>query len=264
VKDGVEKELLKGHTGPVQCLAFHPRSRLLASGSWDKTIRLWDLAKGERVDTRVGHADHVRSLAFDARGGQLASGSLDRTVKLWQIAKGRAKELHTWKGHTKAVKSVAFESKGGTLLSGSDDGTVRIWGVDKPRDVALGSMTSFSDATWAVIDAESRYDASQGGLMTRLHWVVATEPIALGQLKDRYYEPRLLGKLLGLNREPVRKVDAFQAPGLYPELRAVKDPTAKEPILTVKLANRGGGLGRLVVSINGKEFSADARGGSVD
>eukprot|EP01051_Picozoa_sp_SAG22_P037261 SAG22_NODE_18498_length_286_cov_0.844920_1_plen_75_part_01 len=69
-------------------MAFDASGGTLASGSWDYTVKLWDVASGECLRTLEGHSDVVNSVAFDASGGTLASGSRDQTVKLWDVASG--------------------------------------------------------------------------------------------------------------------------------------------------------------------------------
>ena len=106
----------------------------------------------------------------------------------------------------------------------------------------LCSALTFRDGTWAVADPQGRFDASDGGDADGLHWVVGLEPIALTQLKERYYDPGLLAKHFGFNKEPLRDVAAFQDVKLYPGV-AVVQPDPKKPQLDVTLTNRGGGIG---------------------
>jgi WD40 repeat protein len=75
---------LRGHTAEVLCVAISPRSPVLASGSHDKTIKLWHLETGELIGTLTGHFDSVNAVAFSSDGHFLASGSHDKTVKIWR------------------------------------------------------------------------------------------------------------------------------------------------------------------------------------
>ncbi len=76
---------LSGHTDDVLSVAFSPDGRLLASGSWDNTIKLWAVASGREVRTLSGHDSWVWSVAFSPDGLLLASASDDKTIKLWYV-----------------------------------------------------------------------------------------------------------------------------------------------------------------------------------
>ena len=113
------------HSGMVWSVAWSPDGQTLASGSSDKSIKLWDVASGQEKATLAGHSGGVVEVAWSPDGKTLASGSQDRSVKLWDSTTG--KEQATLAGHSGSVLSVAWSPDGQTLAGGSWDDTVTLW-----------------------------------------------------------------------------------------------------------------------------------------
>jgi WD40 repeat protein len=247
-----------GEGGPVTGVAFSPDGHFVLTGR-SRGAMLWDAKTGKEVHSFVGHSDEVNAVAFSPDSRAVLTGSSDATARLWDVETG--KEIRSFVGHSSLVTSVAFSPNGRLVLTGSLDQTTKLWDAATGR--LLATLVSFNDGTWAVVDPDGRYDASNGGDVEGLHWVVGNTPVALSQLKERYYEPGLLAKVMGFNQEPFRPVGAFISPKLFPEVE-VKPPPEGTTRLTVHLKNQGGGIGKVRVLVNGKELAADARGSKVD
>jgi len=130
------RHTLKGHSKPVLCVAFSPDGKTLATGSWDATIKLWDVPTGKNTATFTRHASEVRSVAFGPHGTMLASaGGRDLTVKLWDVATGN--NTATLQGHKEIVHSVAFSPDGKILASGSWDKTIMLWDVATGKNIGV-------------------------------------------------------------------------------------------------------------------------------
>ena len=164
---------LSGHTNAVFSVAFSPDGKILASGSGDNTIRLWDVASRKPLGEPLsGHSDTVWTVAFSPDGKTLASGSADDTIRLWDVASGQPLG-EPLSGHTGGVERVAFSPDGKTLASGSDDKTIRFWDVasGQPLGEPLSGDPFFVDCV--EFSPDGKILASGGGDSTIHLWDVA-------------------------------------------------------------------------------------------
>ena len=134
-QDYVHYLTFTGATKGVSSIVFSPDGRMLASGSGDAIIRLWDVTTEKELYTLAGHTWNVWSVSFSPDGRTLAScgGLSNSTIRLWDVGAGR--HIRTLAGHTNWVSSVAFSSDEQMLASGSWDKTIRLWDVGAGRHI---------------------------------------------------------------------------------------------------------------------------------
>lgn len=119
------QKILRGHKDGVMCL--QASDNMLASGSYDSTIRLWDLETLETIKVLTGHTRGVTSLQFDS--GKLISASMDGTLRIWNYRLQNPECVSILRGHTDGVLCLHLDGK--LLASGSADSTVRVWDYEK-------------------------------------------------------------------------------------------------------------------------------------
>ncbi|HEX9801835.1 MAG TPA: caspase family protein, partial [Gammaproteobacteria bacterium] len=246
-------QVLQGHTAPVSDMAFSPDGRFMLTGSGDGAARLWDLATGQVMQVLQGPTATPTAVAFSPDGRFMLTGSQDGAVRLWDVATRQV--VQVLQGHTAPVTAVAFSLNGQVVLTGSCDGTARLWNSTDGAEIC--QLVSFRNGDWAVVDPAGRYDASHSGDIKGLHWVANNEAIALAQLKQYYWEPGLLARLLvqrsGRTTEPLRDVQPLRAVALPPAVAYI--PPVEGTTLTLQLTDRGGGIGQTRIKLNGVEVS---------
>ncbi|KAJ8789475.1 hypothetical protein J1605_022002 [Eschrichtius robustus] len=155
--------IFAGHLADVNCTRFHPNSNYVATGSADRTVRLWDVLNGNCVRIFTGHKGPIHSLTFSPNGRFLATGATDGRVLLWDIGHGLM--VGELKGHSDTVCSLRFSRDGEILASGSMDNTVRLWDAIKAFEDL--ETDDFTTATGHINLPENSQELLLGTYMTK-------------------------------------------------------------------------------------------------
>lgn len=171
---GKNLNTFKGHTQYIAGIAFSPKKSIIATGSADKTARLWDAHTGKNIKTYEGHTHTVYAPVFSANGNKLATHCRDNALRLWNINTGKniithqrkrqgvnftfspdsrllaigseAGEVSLWNtntgeriktfvGHSSYVYSPLYSSDGNTIVTYSKDRSVRLWNVQTGENI---------------------------------------------------------------------------------------------------------------------------------
>ncbi|MEV2252133.1 AAA family ATPase [Streptomyces sp. NPDC050147] len=200
---------LLGHKGAVYLTSFSPNGRFLATASYDRTVRLWDVSDRSRPKPLgkplTGHKSWVSSAVFSPDGNTLATASDDGTVRLWNVRDpGDPRPLGSpLTGHEGAIYLVAFSPDGRTLASASDDHTVRLWNVGDPsRPRKIGALTGHTAAVRSVAFSPHGRTLAAGGDNGTIRLWNLTDP----------RRPKPIDKVLSGHRGTVHSV-AFSPDG---------------------------------------------------
>jgi WD40 repeat protein len=169
----------RGHTDAVTSVAFSPDGKRLASGSSDRTVKVWDAETSRELFTLQGHSLTVTSVCFSPDGKRIASACSEYPkpgeVKVWDAATG--KELWNLRGHTAGVIGVAFSPDGRLLASAGNDITVKLWDPATGKEVRTLARANEERPvafTGIAFSPNGRHLATVGAFETATVWETAT------------------------------------------------------------------------------------------
>lgn len=139
--------VVAGHVGWVTALECDPANRFMVSGSVDRTIKLWDIARGALLLTLTGHIDTVTGIRISRRRPYMVTSSLDKNVKLWDLEAN--KSVLNFHGHLSGVRCVALHPDIDIMMSGGRDSAVRVWDMRTGTETVC--LSGHSDAVTAVL-----------------------------------------------------------------------------------------------------------------
>jgi WD domain, G-beta repeat len=137
---------MMGHTERVYAVAVSPDGKTLATGSFDKTVKLWDATSAKEFRTiggANGHTNTITALAFHPKEATLATASTDNTVRLWDIKRDKpAEAAQKTLQHPQLVNCLGFNASGTTLATGGQDGILRFWDMTKKEPGTPKTITA--------------------------------------------------------------------------------------------------------------------------
>jgi WD40 repeat protein len=245
-------QAFEAHSGPIESTVFSPDGRLILIGTSDDSS-LWDSTTGREL-LRTNHRGSSGVGAFSPIGSYFSTVDNDGAIVLWDASK--LQRVTEYRGDLNGVTSIAFSADGRRLLVGKKNGGLLLWDVTTRH--LLATLASFLRGGWVVVDSEGRCDSFDPDTAPGLHFVAGDDVIEVGQLKQRFYTPGLLAKLWrgeGFPTIASSLRDVKLVPGVE-----VQAPAPGSVEATVRLTNRSGGIGKVIVKVNGRELPS-ATGG---
>ena len=236
--------------------------QLLATGSWDGTAKIWNIATGELITSLTfensspyflqflkNEQGPVHSLAASKDGRYLVAGTHERVLMLWDLR--TQKVLQTLTGHQSPVTSICFNPDQTQVISCSQDGVIKVWDIATGNE--LFSHIVMGEKDRMVKDSHGYFNATEGA-RTAISFVKGMESYAVDQFFEEFYHPVLLQNIYKQQSLPDKRSNLLdkleKSPPPKVEILVPHDgATINDQVtdLMVKVTNRGGGIAGLKV-----------------
>jgi WD40 repeat protein len=220
---------------------YSPDGNRIVTISGDGTTDIWDIQSQKLLYTLNRKSEKYSSVYFSPDGSSFITTSNSKDADMWYT--GNGKLIRSFDLHKGTISNISWSDS--VMVSTFN---AKITFFDLKKGAELLSVVAIDSADWVVLHPSGLFDASPGAL-EKMYYVQGDEIISLSQLKERFFEPGLWAKVMGYNKDPLRDVSGFEKINPAPAVNlAVKDD-----VLEIALENRGGGIGKFQVLINGKE-----------
>jgi len=229
---------------------FSPDGNYIITNSRDGNVKIWDLPNGELLKTLDAHSYYYTVISPD--NNSIVTISDYGQSDIWDLATGKPR--FSIGGIDILINSVIYSPDGKYLVTNTNSGII-FWDAQNGKRLFTAHCLVGNEIVTHTDDG--LFDTSSEA-MKIMYWTKGWEIIEFDQLKDRYFEPGLWEKMLGYSDEPLRKARGLNTIESYPDIQ-LTPPQENNGKLGINLQNRGGGIGKVKIWINGKEVSTDAR-----
>lgn len=240
----------------VQSVDFSPDSKYLASGSWDKSVKIYDTSSFQLKKTFTEEDGYVYSVVFSPDGKYIANSTGKNSIHIRDSNTGNI--IHILSGHTDTIPTIKYNPDGSRLVSASSDGTVKIWNIQNGE--LLATVINCEGDNWLTYTPDGFFCGSEWAMQNMLHLVDGMDVIGIDQVYDKLYRPDIIAaKLKGEDINDYTNINytTILQSGNPPTLSFTNIPSqsqTRDICLELSVQDHGGGIGRVMLSLNGKKI----------